>query len=391
MVSKAVLYLYVNRINVAGSVDIATATSAWVESTVTGASAPAPGATIATVAVTTAGQWIAVDVTNSVKNWVDFPATNNGFTVAASTGAPTTSIIIDSKENTATSNAAVLDISLASAGPQGTTGATGATGPSGSPGPTGTAGPTGAPGSTGPAGSTGPSGSPGPTGTAGPTGAAGTTGPAGSTGPSGSPGPTGAAGPTGTPGSTGPAGATGSTGPAGPTGTPGANGATGPSGANGANGATGPQGLQGVQGVPGAQGATGPTGVGGANYFLGKFTRNTGGTPGTTHVFPIGINAIANAISAPVAMRLPASCTLSEFKVSSDVTGYGARTFTVLLGNNPAALSATSLAVSMNGSVSFGSSANSAAASADQYIVIQDNVTANNNVTTQFYWSLRCQ
>ncbi|MCC7483330.1 MAG: spore surface glycoprotein BclB, partial [Hyphomicrobiales bacterium] len=207
----------------------------------------------------------------------------------------------------------------------------------------------------------------------------------------------GATGPAGANGATGPAGANGATGPAGPTGAAGANGATGPAGTNGtngtngANGATGPQGPQGIQGVPGVQGPIGPTGAGGANYFLGKITRNTGGTPGTGYLYPIGAQTIANVNIAPVALRLPAACTLSEFKVSSDVTGYGDRSFTVMLGSVPGSLSATSLVVGMNGAVTIASSGSTASAGADQYIAIRDTVNANNNVLTQFYWSLRCQ
>ena len=187
-VAKATLFLWVNKIGTAGAIDIRTVTGAWSEATVTQATQPTLGGATYTVPVTSAGKYIAVDVTNDVKNWIDYPSSALGFALNASTSAPGTSIFIDSKENTATGHAAYLDITLVGqSGPQGSQGNPGPTGPAGP------VGPSGATGATGPAGPMGLTGSTGPTGAAGPAGPQGLPGPTGATGPQG-PAGTGAAG-----------------------------------------------------------------------------------------------------------------------------------------------------------------------------------------------------
>ena len=211
-VQKAALFLYVNHVNVGGTINVYVSNGSWAELTVNGTNAPAPGAVVASlVPVSSAGQYITVDATAAVQGWVTTPTTNNGFLIS---GNGSTSVQFDSKEASTTSHAAVLAITLAGAGPQGPAGATG---------------PTGATGPQGPAGATGATGTQGP---AGATGATGTQGPAGATGATGAQGPAGATGATGT---QGPAGATGAQGPAG---APGATGATGAPGTNGTNGNT---------------------------------------------------------------------------------------------------------------------------------------------------------
>src|SRR5579885_474484 len=144
-VSRATLVLYVNRLGVTG-------------------------------AVTQAAVYVTADLTTLVQSWITNSGTNNGISVAASAGAPSTVVFFDSKENTSTSHPAVLQVTLANSGPQGPTGPTG---PTGATGPTGQ----GLTGATGPTGPTGPAGvgltgATGPTGPTGPTGATGTAGPA---------------------------------------------------------------------------------------------------------------------------------------------------------------------------------------------------------------------
>ena len=272
-ISKAVLWVWVNKINTAGAIDVSAAASAWGETTVTQGTAPLAGAFIAgAVPVPSAGNYIAIDVTNAVKTWVDLPAQNNGFLITASAAQPTTSIFLDSKENASTSHEPILEIILVGGG--GTPGPTGPTGPTGATGAASTV-----PGPTGPQGPAGPTGVTGANSTVpGPTGATGTAGPAGPTGATGAastvPGPTGAtgtagpAGPTGATGAAstvpGPTGATGTAGPAGPTGATGAASTVpGPTGPQGPQGTAGPTGPQGVQGLPGVQGPIGPTGPAG--------------------------------------------------------------------------------------------------------------------------------
>lgn len=280
IVNVAYLRVYVDQVTTPGTLSIASVTSPWSENTVVFNTQPTPGALIAAVSVSTANTFVLANVTAQVQNWIANPATNFGFEITA---AGSTSLALDSKENTATSHPAMLLIDLqAPAGPAGATGATGAQGAAGAPGPTGPTGqtgptgpqgppgPTGTRGAAGAAGVAGPTGAIGPTGPTGPTGATGATGPTGPTGPVGPTGPTGAQGTAGAAGSQGPQGAIGPTGPTGPSGPTGPTGATGPVGITGPVGVTGPAGptgptgatgATGVTGPPGPQGATGPTGI----------------------------------------------------------------------------------------------------------------------------------
>jgi hypothetical protein len=224
-VQKAVLWLFIDRVTVAGSIDAYDVTTNWMENSVTWSAAPVPGANLGTIAVAGAGQWVALDITPEVQAWLTTPALNHGLELVAFT-ARNTAVSLDSKENTATSHPAQLQIVLS--GPAGATGPLGPAGPTGATGPVGPTGPSGAAGVTGPQGATGVAGPTGATGLLGPTGAngvTGTTGPQGSTGPAGATGVTGPQGATGATGmgATGPAGATGATGPAGTAGIFGSN------------------------------------------------------------------------------------------------------------------------------------------------------------------------
>ncbi len=312
-VSVAYLRVYANRVTTGGTLNFTVVTSPWNENTVTFATQPSTaGSPFASVGVSTANSFALVNVTAQVQSWIANPATNFGLEI---TGSGSTSVLLDTKENTATSHPAELIITVVGApGPTGSTGPTGPIGPAGPTGPQGNAGPAGVTGPTGPTGATGPvgptgnTGATGPTGPTGPTGATGTTGSAGSagaagvTGPKGPTGPVGPTGPTGATGAVGPVGNTGATGPTGPTGptgstgatgptggqgSPGAVGATGPAGATGPTGPTGPQGLPGNTGPAGPTGATGPQG---ANGPTGNVFSNTTIATGTisdtdTHMY----------------------------------------------------------------------------------------------------------
>jgi len=188
-VAKASLTVFVNKVNAPGSFDVKPVTGAWAEGTLTQAAAPALGAVeVAAVPVGAPWEFVTVDVTGLVQDWLD-GAPNQG--VALVPNGAGLSARLDSKENRITSHQAVLDIVLVGPeGPTGPTGATGATGPTGA---------TGATGATGPTGATGATGATGPTGATGATGATGGIGPASLV-----PGPTGPTGPTGATGATGP-------------------------------------------------------------------------------------------------------------------------------------------------------------------------------------------
>lgn len=308
-VSRAVLRLYCNRVDTAGLVNVSPVNGAWGEYSVTYATLPSLGSVERVVPVPAAGAYVTVDVTALVQSWISAPATNNGLALTADAAA----LQFDSKENDLTGHAAVLDVTLATAGPAGPVGPAGpagATGPIGLTGPTGPMGATGATGMQGVAGPAGAKGDTGAAGAAGPQGPVGPQGLQGLQGPQGIAGPAGPVGATGLAGATGPAGATGATGPVGPAGptgmsfrgsysssvnyavndavsyqgasyisvaaanhgnTPGTNpsywsvlaaqGETGATGPVGATGAAGPQGSAGPQGVPGPAGAAGVVGM----------------------------------------------------------------------------------------------------------------------------------
>src|SRR5207249_12248877 len=167
LVAAATHTLFIHKFLAGGTPDRERVTRAGTESTVTGAPEPTTGATEASgVGVSTRYQFVSIDITSAVKDWIDAPSSNNGLAVV-STGAI---VFFDSKETTKTSHEPLVEISLAGSGapgPSGPTGPTGDTGPTGATGPTGVTGPTGATGTTGPTGATGATG---PTGPVGPTG-----------------------------------------------------------------------------------------------------------------------------------------------------------------------------------------------------------------------------
>jgi hypothetical protein len=288
-VSSAKLRIFVDNISAFGSITVSLANAPWTENTVNGVTnpVPGPGATVQSgIPITTINQYIEIDVTSQVVAWLN-GAPNDGFIITAQNNA---SLVLDAKENQATSHPAALVILFSgAAGPSGATGATGPTGATGSTGPVGPTGATGAPGPTGATGANGITGATGVTGTSGPTGATGATGPTGTPGFPGAPGFAGPPGPTGPTGATGPLGATGATGspgaagPIGPTGTPGGTGPTGPlgptgspgmTGATGSAGTMGPTGPQGAQGNPGPNGAPGSPGAVGAGGATGPAFSN---------------------------------------------------------------------------------------------------------------------
>ena len=225
VVNAAYLQVYANQVNAAGTLNFTLVTSPWTESGITFNTQPTTaGSPFTFIGVTTANSVVLVNVTSQVQTWISNPATNFGLEI---TGTGGTVVVLDTKENTATSHSAQLIISVASApGAAGATGATGNTGPAGASGAAGSGGPPRVPlAATGPSG---PAGAPGATGPTGSAGAPGVTGPAGSTGPAGATGATGVAGSPGPTGPTGSAGASGAAGPTGGLGVTGAKGSTGP-------------------------------------------------------------------------------------------------------------------------------------------------------------------
>jgi collagen triple helix repeat protein len=296
-VAKATLKLYVNSLSSQGSFDVYRIIGSWNEGTITYATAPSLGTLeVSATPVSVNSVFVAVDVTQLVKAWLNGPANggiaNNGIAILPNASGAV--LTFDSKESGTTSHEPRLEIVLVNQGPQGPAGPTGpvgATGPQGPKGNTGSSGPAGPQGPSGATGSQGPKGDTGTTGPQGPTGATGTQGPKGDTGATGPQGPQ---GPQGAPGVTfkGPYDsnqtyiandavgyqgstyiATGSTTDNAPLNSDGtlnsywalvaAKGDTGPQGIQGPKGDTGaigPQGPQGAQGDTGLQGSAGPAG-----------------------------------------------------------------------------------------------------------------------------------
>ena len=174
-VSKATLKIYVGNISTPGTIDVIQAAESWNEKTVTARNAPAMGDVLATGVVIDAnkkGQFLLIDVTNAVRQWLD-TSTNYGLVLIAHDA---TSVSFDSKENSQTSHESELIVSLNSRmgpqGPQGERGEKGETGATGTQGPEGAQGPQGQPGPAGPQGEKGDTGAKGDPGPAGPSGSA---------------------------------------------------------------------------------------------------------------------------------------------------------------------------------------------------------------------------
>ena len=200
-VSKATVRLNVNGVNTSGTFDVYEVTKSWTEGAITYNNTPPLGTKVnsAVMIPTSKRNFIDVDVTQAVRDWLDGTQANYGIALVPSSGS-SISVSFDSKENTSTSHDPELSANLVSAGPQG------AQGPQGVQGPQGPAGPTGPQGMTGLAGATGATG---PQGLTGATGATGAQGPAGPQGATGAPGATGPMGPMGAQGPQGPAGSGG--------------------------------------------------------------------------------------------------------------------------------------------------------------------------------------
>lgn len=150
-ISRAVLTLYVNRLAVAGGLQVSSLRGRWTEGTLTQATFPGEGAAVGRGTVTAAGQYVEIDVTAAVQAILDGNS-NSGLLLTSTTA----NCSFDSRENAATGRHATLQLVWSGAG--GTQGPAGPAGPMGPSGPAGAKGETGAVGPMGPAGPQGPSG-----------------------------------------------------------------------------------------------------------------------------------------------------------------------------------------------------------------------------------------
>ena len=280
-VERASILLQVQDVRQQGAIEVMPllAPTVWDETAVV---ALHPGQVVGNpVSVTPLQHFVAVDITQAVRGWIQNPLSNFGVLIRVSPLFPHTNVDFDSKENNSFSP--ILDITLFESqgayvgppGPAGPQGAAGPMGPMGPMGPAGPIGPRGATGAAGPMGPPGPKGEPGVAGPAGPAGAVGPAGPQGPAGLAGAVGPAGPAGPIGPVGPVGPVGAIGPVGPIGPAGAAGAPGAIGPMGPSGPIGPPGADGAPGAPGAPGPMGLQGPMGPAGpAGSMIGAvYTR----------------------------------------------------------------------------------------------------------------------
>src|SRR5579863_3887470 len=115
-IAKATLKLYVNAVTTAGSFNVDYVNGTWSEKTITADLAPALGTTIvSSVPLTSANvhDYVLIDITPAVGAWLDGTEPNDGIALV---GSSPLNASFDSKENTANSHAAELDIVFAGGG-----------------------------------------------------------------------------------------------------------------------------------------------------------------------------------------------------------------------------------------------------------------------------------
>ena len=109
-ISQATLKIYVYAVTTAGSFNVDYVNGTWSEGTIKANNAPALGSTIATSVPLTTGdknQYILIDITAAVQAWLNGTDPNDGIALV---GNSPFNASFDSKENTATSHPAELDI-----------------------------------------------------------------------------------------------------------------------------------------------------------------------------------------------------------------------------------------------------------------------------------------
>lgn len=166
-IDKAQLQLFVTKVIGAGDLQVRRVLAPWAENVISGNALPAvDGVPLASVPLnaTIKNQFITLDVTSAVRDWVDGTQANYGFALVFA-AAGKSMVTIDSKENTRTGHSAELLVTTKL-----TAGAAGATGPQGPQGVQGPKGDQGNAGQQGPQGIQGPKGDKGDTGAIGPQG-----------------------------------------------------------------------------------------------------------------------------------------------------------------------------------------------------------------------------
>jgi hypothetical protein len=142
-VSKATLRLYVDAVSKTGAFDVYEVNTPWTENSLNFTNAPTPGLSATgthpvTISSANANQFVLVDITSLVQEWVNGSLANNGIALKLTSAAGTFSF--DSKESLMTSHEPELEITLAETGTPGPQGPQGPAGAQGPPGPQGVSG-----------------------------------------------------------------------------------------------------------------------------------------------------------------------------------------------------------------------------------------------------------
>jgi hypothetical protein len=119
-VSKATVRLNVNGVTTGGTFDVYEVTKSWTEGSINYNNAPALGTKVnsAVMIPTSKRNFVDVDVTQALQDWLNGSQGNYGIALVPSSGS-SISVSFDSKENTSTSHDPELTVSLISAGPPG--------------------------------------------------------------------------------------------------------------------------------------------------------------------------------------------------------------------------------------------------------------------------------
>lgn len=119
-VSKATVRLNVNGVTTSGTFDVYEVTKSWTEGSITYNNAPVLGTKVnsAVMIPTSKRNFIDVDVTQALQDWLNGVQGNYGIALVPTSGS-SISVSFDSKENTSTSHDPELTVSLISAGPPG--------------------------------------------------------------------------------------------------------------------------------------------------------------------------------------------------------------------------------------------------------------------------------
>lgn len=124
-IEKAVLRIWVSEVRSSGEAELHLINAGWDEYLLTALNAP-PTSFLGTLDFTDDdnGQYVTLDVTGVVRDWVNLPSTNFGLAMIPSTSGPLF-IRMDSKENRKTGHGMEIEVALIDVGPEGPQGIAG--------------------------------------------------------------------------------------------------------------------------------------------------------------------------------------------------------------------------------------------------------------------------